>query len=155
MIKYVNNHRIEVYDSAKSLPILRFQLFNKYMMMASEVGSTFADYDARTARTLQFLQKNMVAEAIQELNNRRQAVFNAYNEYSPKGKAFAVMVKKIDDRTYEGTSPDELDEVLRHLDQIGLGHIDSMETLTEVKKKSRRNFKFTIPTIFRRTRTQT
>jgi len=143
MIIYVNEHRIELFDNTQNLPILRFQKFNKYMMIANEIGNTFHDYDARTAKALQFLQKEMVPEAMQELNNRRQAVFNAYNEFSPKGKAFAVLVKKIDDKRYDGISPDELDEVLKHLDKIGLGYLDSLEAVEKVKKNSKLNYKFT------------
>ena len=153
MIIYVNDHRIELYDNSQNLPILRFQKFNKYMMIANEVGNTFEDYDTRTAKALQFLQKEMVPEAIQELNNRRQAVFNAYNEFSPKGKAFAVLVKKIDDKRYEGISPNELDEVLKHLDRIGLGYLDSMKAISEVKKKSKLNYKSIIRNTSQRTET--
>ncbi len=135
MIVKINGHTIEVFDSTQNLPILRFQKFNKYLMIASEVGNTFADYDQRTAKALAFLQKEMVKEAIMELNNRRQLVFNAFNEFSPRGKAFACLVKSIDGKEYPGISPDELDQVLEHLDRIGLGYLDSLDKMEEAKKK--------------------
>lgn len=153
MIVNVKGHKIEVFDNVQSLPILRFQKFNKYWMIASEIGNTFEDYDNRTSKTLSFLQKGMIAEAMQELKNRRQLVFNAYNEFTPMGKAFAVMVKRIDDKYYNGTSPSELDEVLEHLDRIGLGYVKSMETLTQVKKKSRWNFRFITQMFSKKTET--
>lgn len=135
MVFNVKGHTIELYDSTQSLPILRFQKFNKYMMMASEVGNTFEDYDARMAKALSFLQKEMTTEAIKELNNQRLCVFNAYNEFTPKGNAFAVLVKSIDEKCY-GDNIDKLDDVLKHLDNIGLSYYDSIEKLEEVKKKS-------------------
>lgn len=153
MIVEIKGHRIDLYDTTQELPILRFQKFNKYMMIANEVGNTFEDYDARTVKALSFLQKEMIPEAIQELSNRRQTVFNAFNEFTPKGKAFAVMVKSIDGRKYTGLSPTELDEVLKHLDRIGLGYINSMEALNDVKKKSKRSFKSIIHSIFQKTET--
>lgn len=153
MIVEYRGHKIEVYDNTQSLPILRFQKFNKYMMIALEVGNTFEDYDARTSKALAFLQKEMVSEAIGELNNRRQLVFNAFNEFTPRGKAFAVLVKRIDNKYYNGTSPSELDEVLSHLDRIGLGYVDLMEKLESVKKKSKPNCKFIIRSIFQRIKT--
>jgi hypothetical protein len=110
-------------------------------MMANEVGSTFEDYDARMSRALAFLQKEMVADAIKELNNQRQLVF-AYNGFTPKGKAFAVLVKRINEKVYTGISSDELDEVLKDLDAIGLSHADSVEALQDIKKKSKRNLKY-------------
>ncbi len=153
MVVKHRGHTIELYDSTQSLPILRFQKFNKYMMVAAEVGNTFEDYDARTSKALAFLQKEMIPEAIGELNNRRQMVFNAFNEFTPRGKAFAVLVKRIDDKYYNGTSPSELDKVLSHLDKIGLSYVDSMEVLENVKKKSKPNFRYIIRNIFRKTET--
>ena len=151
MIVEIKGHKIEVFDSIQDLGILRFQKFNKYQMQSNEVGNTFDDYDARTQKALAFLHKGMTNEAIQELSNRRLTVFNAYNEYSPIGQAFAVMVKRIDDKYYKGITSDEIDEVLEHLEKIGLGHIKSMETLIEVKKKSKLNWKFIFHKIFKTT----
>jgi len=149
MIVKVKGHKIEIFDSIQELGILRFQKFNKYQMQSNEVGSNFQDYDNRTNKALSFLEKEMVQEAIQELSNRRLTVFNAYNENPIQGKAFAVMVKRIDDKHYHGTSPDEVDEILAHLERIGLSHITSIETLTEVKKKSKINFKYIFQKIFK------
>jgi len=89
MIYKHEKHEIELFDSIHDLPILRFQRFNKYQMIASEIGNTFTDYDARMQKTIQFLKKDMKAEAIQELENQRQCVFNAFNEFTPLGKSFA------------------------------------------------------------------
>ncbi len=150
MIVEVKGHKIELYDSTQDLPILRFQKFNKYVMIANEVGNTFEDYDQRTVKALSFLQKEMVPEAIQELSNRRQTVFNAFNEFSPKSKAFAVLIKRIDGKYYDGYSPGELDEALKHLDRIGLSYVNSMETLNDVKKNSKRSFRYIFRRIFQR-----
>lgn len=139
MIVKVKGHTIELFDNIQNLPILRFQKFNKYMMKASEIGNNFEDYDQRTSKALAFLHKDMVKEAIQELSNRRLTVYNAYNEYSPRDHAFAIMIKKIDDVKYNVLSDDEIDKVLKHLNRIGLSHINSIEKLNEVKKKSNYN----------------
>lgn len=135
MIYKFKNHEIEVYDSIQSLPILRFQRFNKYQMIASEIGNDFFDYERRTEKALKFLNAGMIEEAKQELNNRRQAVWNAYNEFSPLGKAFAVLVKRIDNVKYEEYTPDDLDRILEHLNNIGLDYTTSLKQLREVKKK--------------------
>lgn len=155
MIINIKGHRIELYDNVQNLPILRFQKFNKYMMYANEIGNSLSDYDDRTRKALEFLQKEMIPEAMQELNNRRQLVFNAYNEFTPRGKAFAVLVRKIDGKRYDGISPDELDEVLEHLDRIGLGHADSLEALLKVKKNWRQSLSSIFQHIFRKTEGQT
>ncbi len=128
-------HIIELFDSVHNLPVLRFQRFNKYQMQASEIGNTFADYDQRTVKIIQFLQKEMIKEAIQELENRRQTVFNAFNEFTPIGKSFSVLVKKIDDVEYHDFSPDNLNRCIEHLERIGLSNEEAMNKLNEVKKK--------------------
>lgn len=151
MIIKVKGHKIEVFESIQELGILRFQKFNKYQMQSNEVGSTFEDYDARTSKALAFLDKKMIPEAIQELSNRRLTVYNAYNENTISGKAFAVMIKRIDDKYYNGTNPDEIDEILLHLERIGLSHVTSIETLMEVKKKSKINCKYIFQKIFKTT----
>ena len=154
MIYKFEKHEIELFDSIHNLPILRFQRFNKYQMQSSEIGNTFQDYDNRTIKIIQFIKKGMTEEAAQELENRRQTVFNAYNEFTPKGKAFAVLVKRINNISYEDFSPDNLDRCIHHLDKIGLGYDTSIEKLTEVKKKSKPNFWFIFRRIFQKTETK-
>jgi hypothetical protein len=64
MIIKHKGHTIELFDNTQNLPILRFQKFNKYIMLSNEIGNSFEDYDQRTAQALRFLQKEMIPEAI-------------------------------------------------------------------------------------------
>jgi hypothetical protein len=104
-------------------------------MQSSEIGNTFQDYDQRTVKVLQLIQKDMKAEALQEMENRRQTVFNAFNEFTPTGKSLAILVKRIDKTKYKNFAPDDLDRCLDHLERIGLGYSDALEQLEELKKK--------------------
>lgn len=128
-------HEVELYDDIQKLPFLRFQKFNKYQMIANEIGNDFVDYDRRTEKALAFFQKGMVKEGIQELNNRRQAVYNAYNEKSPTGFAAAAMVKRIDDVYYTEYGPDDLENILVHINNIGFTIEEVLTALSAVKKK--------------------
>jgi len=154
MVYQFGKHEIEIYDSVQNMPILRFQKLNKYTMIDLEIGSDFADYDKRTEKALAFLAKGMVAEASQELQNRRQLVYNAYNEQSPKGKAFAVLIHRIDKVEYKKFAPDDLDRILIHLNDIGFDIFTSVEKLREVKKNSRRNWAHIFQSIFLKMRTR-
>jgi len=142
MIYKFEGHEVELFDSIQNLPILRFQKFQKYQMQASEIGNSLEDYDSRMLKAIQFLKKGLLAEGAQELENGRQTFFNCINEFSPEGKSFAVLVKRIDKQNYEEFSPDSLEKCLEHLDKIGLGNATSIEKLKEVKKKSKRNWRF-------------
>ena len=135
MICKHGKHEVELFDSIHNLPILRFQRFNKYQMQTCEIGNTFEDYDQRTQKTMQFIQKGMTNEALQEMENCRQTVFNAFNEFTPSGKSFAILVKRIDKVSYDTFAPDDLEKCLEHLEKIGLGNKEAIEKLQEVKKK--------------------
>lgn len=153
MVYKHGKHEIEIFDSIHNLPILRFQRFNKYQMMSLEVGNTFLDFDQRNGKIIQFLKKGMNEEALKELENRRLTAFNAYNEFTPVGKAFAILVKRIDGTVYDTFSPDDLDRCLLHLNKIGLGHEEAIKNLSEVKKKSKPNWLCIIQRFFQRTET--
>ena len=152
MIYEYGKHEIELYDSIQNIPILRFQKLNKYTMIDLEIGNDFNDYNKRLNKTLAFLAKNMVAEAIQELKNQQQTVFNAFNEQSPKGKSFAVLIHRIDKVHYTKFAPDDLDRILIHLNDIGFDINTSIELLRKKKKKSIPNWVRTFQSIFQRTR---
>lgn len=153
MIIQCGKHEVELYDSMHSLGILRFQRFNKYQMNAIEIGNTFDDYDRRTAQAYKFLQKKMIPEALQELNNRRMTVFNAFNEFTPTGKALSILVKRIDKRVFKEYNPTALDEILKRLDEIGFSYEMTIDNLNDVKKKSKKNVKSIFQSIFQRTQT--
>lgn len=131
-----NNNKIEIYVSIQELPIKRYQKFQKYLMIDNEVGSTFEDYDYRTQKTIEFLSKDLKNEALLELENRRLCVFNSYNDYSPKGYAFALLVNRINDKLYNDFSQDGLERILDNLDRIGFSFEMLSEKLQEAKKKS-------------------
>ncbi len=132
-------HKIHLYDTAEMLPIKRFQKFNKYLMIDMEVGSTFEDYMKRQGRLFELVSKEMYAEAKIELQNMIQATFNIYNSYSPKERAFAIMVRKIDDQEFIDYSSTTLDEILERLNSIGFTKEDMNRAVSDVKKKSTLN----------------
>jgi len=135
-----NGHKIEVFNGADNLPMKRYQRFNKFLMLDVEVGSSFEDYDRRTAKAVEFLKKKMIDEAIQEIHNRRQMVYNAFQEYSPKNNALVILIHSIDGEVFTDYSADGLSKVIDKLDEIGFTQNQVTETVTEVKKKSKINW---------------
>ena len=131
----VGNNVVEIYSSIEELPIKRYQKFNKFLMIDNEVGSNFNDYEIRTSKAIEFLRKDLKQEAIQELENRRQMVFNAFEEYSPKSYALAVLVKRINDEVYTSFADDTLREIIDKLDEIEFSKAKLDEEVSEVKKK--------------------
>lgn len=137
--KKIQENEVVFFDSPEDLPFRRYQRFNKFLMIENEIGSDFADFDKRTEKAIRLLSQGMVKEAKQELVNRRQLVFNAFSEYSPKGRALAILVKSINGIEYHDFTKDGLDLIIDKLNEIGFSQKESTETVEKVKKKSKKN----------------
>lgn len=136
----VNGREIQIYNSAEVMPMKRYQRFNKFLMIDNEVGSDFEDFNRRSSKAIEFFKKKMIEEGIKELESRRQMVYNSFMEYSPKGRAFAILVHSIDGIVCNDYSKEGLDEVLKKLDSIGISQLEVVDTVGEVKKKSKKNW---------------
>ena len=133
---------IVYYETPHDLPIRRYQKFNKYLMIAAEVGETLGDYDRRTQRAIVYLNNGDTANAAKELQNRRQAVFNALQEYSPTGLALACMVKSIDGQQFNDISNEGLQYILNELDKQQLSRFSLIQNIERLKKKLKTNLRY-------------
>lgn len=136
----IGKNEVCFYDTPEMMPMRRYQRFNKFLMIQNEVGSDFEDYNRRSAKGIAFLKQGLVKEAIQELSNQRQMVFNSFQEYSPQGRALAILVYSINGVVFDDYSKDGLDQVLDKLEKIGFTQSQSTKTVDEVKKKSNWNW---------------
>lgn len=128
-------HKVEIYNSPEDMPMKRYNRFNKFLMIDNEVGFSFEDYNKRSAKTYSFMKRGMNKEAMQELKNRNQMVFNAFMEYNPKGRAMAILVHSINNTVFRDYSGDGLDKVLDELEKIGFAQRIASQTVDEAKKK--------------------
>jgi len=128
-------HEVIFYDSAETMPYRRYHKFNKYFMLSSEVGSSLNDYDKRMQRAISYLNSDNLNAASLELSNQRQCVYNAIQEYSPKGLALAVTIYSINGVVCENYQDDDLEKILDKLDEIGFSQLMAEKALSHVKKK--------------------
>lgn len=108
-------------------------------MIASEIGSDLEDFDKRNVEIMEFLKKGMLQDAVKTIENRRQLIWNAMNNYNPKQYALALLVHSIDGDLRNDISETGLQETIDKLDALGFSYGDMVDTITEVKKKSKRN----------------
>ena len=141
----INGHEVEIYDSGEDMPMLRYQKFNKFLMIDNEVGSTYKDYKRRSQAAYKYLKAGLTDKCLQELRNRDQAVYNAFMEYNPQGRAMAILVKSIDGEICDDYTSSGLDSVLKKLDKIGFPYGKSVETVNDVKKKLSSDYQNTSP----------
>lgn len=138
----INKHVVELYDSIDELPIVRFQKYNKYLLIDSGVGSDMNDVLDHIDRAKLYISANPKM-AVVEMENMRQAIYLISEEISPKYMAFAVLVHKIDGKEMNDLSDVGLKKVLEILNEVKKSWIDGILDL--VKKKIDRELNLYFP----------
>lgn len=138
----INKHVVELYDSIDELPIVRFQKYNKYLLIDSGVGSDINDVLDHIDRAKLYISANPKM-AVVEMENMRQAIYLISEEISPKYMAFAVLVHKIDGKEMNDLSDVGLKKVLEILNEVKKSWIDGILDL--VKKKIDRELSLYFP----------
>lgn len=132
----IGKHKVTIYDAISELPITRFHVYNKMLLVDSGVGSDITDFDSHAERIIAFLQKKDTENAIKELQNMRQNIYFIQQALSPKNLAFAALVKEIDGKPFDNISDDGLKEITALFANEKITEID--KPLREAKKKSTR-----------------
>ena len=149
MEREIGNLRIKFFDSKDNMPIKNFRKFNKYVMLDSDVGSTFESFNSRINKAVAFIDKNMNQECKLELENLRQCVYSVFEEYNPSFLSYAVLVRSIStlDKNKKVIHTEEFkdyddDCLIRIIEQIssqGLKKDELDLLISEVKKKLKQN----------------
>ena len=100
----IGKHKITYFDAISELPITRFHVYNKMLLVDSGVGSDITDFDSHAERIIAFLQKKDIESAIKEMQNLRQNLYLIQQTLSPKHMAFAALIKEIDGKPCDNIS---------------------------------------------------
>jgi len=122
---------ITLFESIEDLPVRRFFLFNKYMLLHNGLGSDFFDIDAKHIATLYKLLDDR-KKAAQQLLNFRQLIYNILNELNPVHLAFAALVYAINGEPVTDLSEESLKRIIVRISDYGF-------TDAELKKKLRKS----------------
>lgn len=142
----IGKHKVTYYDSINELPITRYHVYNRMLLVDSGVGSSISDFDSHLERIMAFLADKKSDEAIQELNNLRQNVYLVQSELTPKHMAFAAIITEVDDKPCDDISDEGLKATLQLLKDVKVGSID--EELTDIKKKIEEGLETYFPALF-------
>ena len=119
----IGKHTVEMYDAIDEMPIVRFHKYQKMLLIDAGVGSDIAAFDQRLEKTRRYLLSGKPEKAQAELANLRQGIFLIQNGISPKHRAFAVLVRKLDGKDCEDLSDDGLEKLLTQLQDASVGEI--------------------------------
>lgn len=142
----VGKHTVEVYDAIDELPIVRFQKYQKLLLIDAGVGGDINAFDQRLERAGRFLAEGKLEQAQKELANLRQNVFLIQNEISPQYRAFAVLVKSVDGKECGDISDDGLQRILELLKDAPVKDVTA--PLDAVKKKIDSELRLYFPQVF-------
>lgn len=134
---------VELYDSIEELPILRFQKYNKYLLLDACVGSDLNDISGRIDKAIRYVGIDPKS-AIMELRNLQIGIALIGEELSPKHMAFAAIIHSIQGKPI-GTSDDAFKDALKSLDKASNNFINRL--LESIKKKIDEQLEAYFPTV--------
>lgn len=142
----IGKHTVEYYDSIDELPVVRFHKYQKLLLIDAGIGADIAAFDQHIEKVRRFLLDNKPDKAQQELENVRQCVFLIQAGLTPRHRAFAALVSKLDGRSCTDLSDDALAAVTQKLSDAPLRELS--DQLGAVKKKIDGELMTYFPAIF-------
>lgn len=120
----IAGHKVELYDSIDELPIVRYNKYNKLMLIETGVGSDLNDINSHVNKIKGFMNKSDNKSAFIELDNLRQNLYFISQSMSPKYLAFAVLVKSIDGVIQFDLSEESLKKIIDVLSSAKKSYFD-------------------------------
>lgn len=142
----IGKHTVTIYETIDELPIVRFHKYQKLLLIDAGVGSDIVAFDQRTEKMRRYIMDGKTELAQKELENLRQAVFMIQNEISPKHRAFAVLVAKMDGRECSDLTDDALLRLTNELNDVPEKELTAQ--LEAVKKKIDEELRTYFPVLF-------
>ena len=133
--------KIKLYDSIENLPIVNFQAFNKYLLIDSGIGSDFSDIDNHISKIAKFINSDK-KEALQELQNMRQALYFVSQSINPKHMSFVCFIHSIDGQEITDLSDSSIQTILTSIGKVKKNVITKW--LEILKKKLMKNSVYTL-----------
>ena len=142
----IGKHTVEYYDTIEELPIVRFHKYQKLLLVDAGIGSDIYAFDQRLEKTRRFLLANKPEQAQQELENLRHCVFLIQTGLTPKHRAFAALVTKLDGEDCTDVGDDALAAITAKLNDVPEQELTAQ--LEAVKKKIDGELMLYFPAIF-------
>lgn len=139
----LGKHRITMYDSIEELPMVRFQKYNKCLMIDAGLGSDLRAIDMHLTRTSEYIRKGELENAATEMDNLRITLYNVQNGLTPHFLALTALITNADGEDTTDVSDDALMALYERLSDATVKDAD--DTLSSVKKKLERELNAYFP----------
>jgi hypothetical protein len=132
----VNKVEVEFYENIDTMPMVRFQKFNKMIAKKSALGDNFNDFVTTANRFKSMYAQGLIDKANVEFDNFILGVASLYEEINYTSLAFSALVKRIGKKEYAfAISETEIEEINKELLKIGITEMAVNDELKKVKKK--------------------
>ena len=122
-----------MFDSIEELPIVRFQKYNKMLMLDAGLGSDLTALDAHLARVGEFIKAGETDNAAREIDNLRQTLFNVQNGLTPHFMSLIPLMAEVDGEPLTDLSDENIQRVYDSLKDVTMKAYEG--AASEVKKK--------------------
>lgn len=129
----IGGHKVTIYDSIDELPIKRFHIYNKYMLIDSGVGSDINDVNGRIYNAIRFIKNDKKEMAIREIENMRQGLFLISEGINPKHLAFTALIYDINGQKITDISDSNLRKIHDKISNENVKLFDKL--IASLKKK--------------------
>lgn len=137
---------VEFFDGIDEMPIERFHVYNKYLLIDSSIGSNAFHIDSHIEKIAKYIHLKDDKNAMVELMNMRQNMHFVLNSVSPDHLSFACLISKINNEVRNDLSEAGLKETLFKIKEgLNIGLIGTLLSL--IKKKIDKEIKLFFPEI--------
>ena len=142
----IGKHKVEMHDDISQLPVKRYHVFNRMLLVDAGIGSDVSDFDRHIERVMAYSRKEQRENLLAELKNLRQSVYFVLNGINPKLMSFACLVTKIDGSACDDLTDEGLRKVVAVLNDVPIAEVTA--SFEAVKKKIDEDLLRYFPKIF-------
>ena len=131
----INGLLIETYDSIQDMPSQNYHQFNKYIIMATDLGNDLDAIAGHKMKLARMIAQGRTEEALIELDNYHQSIVLNVEQVDLKSMAFICLCKTIGGRVVYVSSVEKVKSYLTvlHRNRFTVGQI--WDYINQVKKK--------------------
>lgn len=129
---------LQIYDSIEELPLIRFQKFNKFLMIDAGIGSDINEISNHIGRIKGFIELGKdegLKSAKQELENLKTSMYLISEGISPKYLAFTALIHSVNGEVITDLSDDSCKKTLTRINQVPVNKIDKWLSILKKKLK--------------------
>lgn len=131
----LHGHKLVIYNGIDELPMERFFVYNRMMLIDSGIGSDLESVTTHLSKAIHYVSVNDGDKAIKQLSNLQNTLFFITKNITPKYMAFAALLHSIDGKPITDLSDENLTNVVNRISSWGTKKNVIDKLLEAVKKK--------------------